>query len=249
MPPRLLIFQARGCWLCPGQGTQAAHCWSPFGAAGAGEAAPSINGSSVCWRGGEGAAAHGGWGRRGTGTSGMWQGAGGSLGDAGPCLGHPHPDSSDRLPQGFAVASRFLRASPLGDPIAPPVTPFLTHHLPHPFANHLGSAWGCCPCWEPLVAQKLDSFDFQSDFRPKVPSLPAGTPQVPALGSPPDKTLLSHSEKQPDCAYLSRLEGFMLGKDVFWEHSVSGLPVTNPRLPLSSRAEREGCWPCLSWQM
>lgn len=138
---------------------------------------------------------------------------------------------------------------PWETPIAPPVTPFLTHHLPHPFANHLGSAWGCCPCWEPLVAQKLDSFDFQSDFRPKVPSLPAGTPQVPALGSPPDKTLLSHSEKQPDCAYLSRLEGFMLGKDVFWEHSVSGLPVTNPRLPLSSRAEREGCWPCLSWQM
>lgn len=77
---RLGCLYFRGSW----PGHTAAYCLSLFGTARAGEATPSINGSSVCRRGEEGAATHGGWGRRGTWASGMWQGAGGSLGDAGP---------------------------------------------------------------------------------------------------------------------------------------------------------------------
>lgn len=142
--------------------------------------------------------------------------------------GHPHCTARDPLP----------------DPSSPP-------SLRQPPWQRLGvfPALGAI-CY----SETAQSFDFQSDFRPKVPSLPAGTPQVPARGFPPDKTLPSYSEKQPDCAYLSQSEGFMLGKDVFWEHSVSGLSVTNPRPPAgrgypTPQAEREGCWQCLARQM
>lgn len=211
----------------------------------AGKAAPSINGSSVCRRGGDGAAssagarpAHGELeGGGGHGPVAPGRGLAAHTRNAGTpeisvCPGHPNPD-------GFRSASLGLCCSTLlppsvacgGTPIAPLASPFLSRgcRLPHPFDKHLGSTWACFPCSEMLFAQQIgQGFYFQSDFRPKVPFLtaalaawrlrPSGDPTAPGtqlLSCRADKTLLSPSGKQPDSAYLSPSRGFYVGQVLF----------------------------------